>query len=921
MGHDRCGGAPLADILHFLLVPDKASGRKVRRALASDRTRGGVVVGTFGELLDHACKAYLLKPAETDWNDRLGEASRKLTDAFWSDSLNADLDGSVAVLDRELRRLLAALGPGRDLAPVEKSRLSDRGKRHLADLSRLHEMMGRVLPDDLATIQSLLAADGTDVHRIVKVYRKIGFPTLSPWQEALIGKLATDAKEACDPEFETILAGNLIPGPLGKAKSALRHLQENLFRTGPSKVALDDSVTCLGVRDLLEVAEIAAGMIQRALDDDSRLRASDIGLLLPGDGSCEDAVREVFSKAGLPVSGLEGAPRLRNLGGEAVFLFLATRRRPAPAMALAALYSSPLMPWDAATGNRLAMRIMKGKYRPEGSAEMSVEGRRMMDLLREEHEAPRSLAEALKTFGSLLAGSAPMARHVEAARAALESLGEAIRRIKGKDVPWEELTSLVPQAPVPSGAGLELTREGVALFLEGEEPWRAVRILFVLGFSGGRFPAGPDRSPVFDPPDTAALKSDHGFALETPEEGMARRRDLFLRQLGAVGDRVVFLAPLRDAMGEDLAPSGTITFMSRLFNGIQAPEDLLSILERESHRSRVKGLAVAPPANPVVSGVLDVRDPELKIDLLLDRSGKPRPLSASGFDTLMVSPLAWFLQREDIVPLRWAPEELDPMTKGTLAHEVFEYLFRAGIPLPTAEKIKSAAGKLLNEAILRLAPFLTGTEWYVERRNLLNDVETAALRWRELLVRCGANILGVETSLTGEFEGVPIRGRTDLLLSLPSGSIFVVDYKKSTSRSRRKCMEEGYDLQASLYRRMLRSGKVADGGVEALSGALKEGGEIGVLYYMMDDQRALTDTSGWIPRSVSGVQELGSEISRNGEVLVRERILALRAGNIPLNREDDGETFEKIGVKTYALEDSPLVMRFAHPAPAEEDVE
>jgi len=419
----------------------------------------------------------------------------------------------------------------------------------------------------------------------------------------------------------------------------------------------------------------------------------------------------------------------------------------------------------------------------------------------------------------------------------------------------------------------------------------------------------------------ASLKSDHGYALETPEEGMARRRSLFLRQLGGISERVVFLAPLRDAMGEDLAPSGTTTFMSRLFKGIQAPEDLLLILERESDRSRVKGLAVAPPADPVLAEILEVRDPDLKIDLLVDRSGKPRPLSASSLDTLMVSPLAWFLQREDIVPLRWAPEELDPMTKGTLAHGVFENLFRTDTPLPTAAKIKSAAGKLLNEAMLRLAPFLTGTEWYVERRNLLNDVETAALRWRELLHLSGATILGVETSLTGEFEGVPIRGRADLLFSLPSGRIFVVDYKKSTSRSRRTCMEEGYDLQTSLYRQMLRFGKVADGGGEALARALKEAGEIGVLYYMMDDQRALTDTSGWIPRSISGVEELGSEISVNGEVLVRERIRMMRSGKIPLNREDDAETFEKVGVKTYALEDSPLVMRFAHPAPAEEDVE
>ncbi len=133
--------------------------------------------------------------------------------------------------------------------------------------------MGRVLPDGLATIQRLLAADGADVLRIVKVYRKPGFPTLSPWQEALLGKLDADAAGAGDPVLEAILADCLFPGPTGKPKSALRHLQENLFRTGPSKVALDDSVTCLGVRDSLEAAEIAAGMIQRALNEDSRLQS------------------------------------------------------------------------------------------------------------------------------------------------------------------------------------------------------------------------------------------------------------------------------------------------------------------------------------------------------------------------------------------------------------------------------------------------------------------------------------------------------------------------------------------------------------------------------------------------------------------------------------------------------------------------
>jgi len=145
-------GGPLADILHFVLIPDKASGRKVRRALTSGGARCGVVVGTSGELVDQANRAYLPDPSETDWDARLGEAARKLSGAFWSESLKADPEGTLATVGWELRKLLDALGPGKVLRPAAKSSLSDRGKRHLTDLSRLHEAMGRILPDDLAVI-------------------------------------------------------------------------------------------------------------------------------------------------------------------------------------------------------------------------------------------------------------------------------------------------------------------------------------------------------------------------------------------------------------------------------------------------------------------------------------------------------------------------------------------------------------------------------------------------------------------------------------------------------------------------------------------------------------------------------------------------------------------------------------------------
>jgi hypothetical protein len=918
MSFDRSRGAPLADILHFLLVPDKASGRRVRRALATGGARCGVVVGTSGELVAQAGRAYLPAPPETDWDGRLNAAVRKLSGAFWSESLQTDPEGTLATIGRELRELLEALGPGKLLQPAAKSSLSDRGKRHLADLSRLHETMGRVLPDDLAVIQSLLAIDKSEAIRLIAVYRKDGFPVLSPWHEALARKLATDAGSKRLPELEAVLSETFAASPAGKGKSALRHLQENLFGSATSLVSPDDSVTCLAVRDYLEAVEVAAGIAQRALVADPKLQTSDIGLLMPGDGSCDDAVREVFTKAGLPVSGLEGPSRLRNIGGEAVFHFLVTRRRPAPAMALAALHASPLMPWDESTGNHLAMEIMGGEYNPGPPEGSTPEDRQMMELIRAIHATPKSLAVALAAFGSLLKGAGGMAKHAEAARSALESVISALGKVKGKEVPWEELTTLVPQAPVPSDAGMVLTREGIAVFREDEEPWRPVRLLFVLGFSEGRYPAVPGRSPVFDAADKTSLKNVLGIAVETADEVMSRRRALLLRQLRVVGDRVVFLAPLRDAMGDPLAFSGTSAFMARLFQGVRAPEDLFLTQERESHRAKVKGLATAPPAAPDFSGVvIEVDDPNLSCDLLAGVGGKLEPVTPSGLETLMVSPLAWFLDRMRISPLPWAPEVLDPMTRGTLAHAVFEGLFNPAGNIPDAASIPGAVEKLLNEAIRKRAPFLAGSGWYVERETLRKDIETAAIRWRKILEIIRAKILGAETSLSGVFDGIPIRGRTDLLLSLPSGRVFVVDYKKSSSGTRRKCMEEGYDIQASLYRTMLRSGAVVDGGGDAPAKALEAGAGIGVLYYMMDDQRALTDTSGWIPRTVSGVQELGGGISVNGEELVRQRIRALRTGRIPLNREDDEERFREIGVKTHALAATPLIARFSHPVSEE----
>ena len=67
----------MTDVLHFLLVPDKAAARRVRRAIASRDACAGTVVGTWGELVDQARRAYLLPPVDAP----AAERARKVPEA------------------------------------------------------------------------------------------------------------------------------------------------------------------------------------------------------------------------------------------------------------------------------------------------------------------------------------------------------------------------------------------------------------------------------------------------------------------------------------------------------------------------------------------------------------------------------------------------------------------------------------------------------------------------------------------------------------------------------------------------------------------------------------------------------------------------------------------------------------------------
>jgi hypothetical protein len=246
---------------------------------------------------------------------------------------------------------------------------------------------------------------------------------------------------------------------------------------------------------------------------------------------------------------------------------------------------------------------------------------------------------------------------------------------------------------------------------------------------------------------------------------------------------------------------------------------------------------------------------------------------------------------------------------------VFEWLFPIGSDLPDEATIRQKVPGLLNRAIMSIKPFMLGAEWQVERNHLENETLVAALRWRELLEQLGARIVGVEAWLHGNLDGIPLHGAADLLLGLPDGRLYVVDYKKSKSKKRKERMQAAFDSQASLYRIMLETGGVSSHKSEDVDREVKQAKEIGVLYYLLNDQVALTDTDGWLDAGLDGVEELAGDVSSQALKLIRQRLAEVQKGKVCLNNEDDEKWFDKnAGLKLYALDNGPLMRLFMHPS-------
>jgi hypothetical protein len=897
------------------LVPDAGAARRVRRLVVERCACDGVVVGTWCELIEWARRAYLLPEEADNWQAAFADALRTLDDAFWAESCKVAPAETAMAVERALTELVAATDPAQATLVPGMESLEARPRRHLADLVRLVSALDGRLPPELEAIRSLLAGDVTQGLRPVRVITAAGVPALTRWRAALVDKLNHDAGPGDAAEAE--LAGTLsaVLAPVDSAPGALGVLQTRLYEPAGEKAPLNGTVQWVGVRDFLQEAEVAAGMVQRMLGEDPSLRPMDIGLLLPDDFEYAIAVEDAFRLGGLALSGLPAERWRRDLGREAVFHFLYCRQKPAPAMALAVVLSSPLMPWSREDGAVLAQAVMDGNYELKVLKGATTESCAMLSLLQEGDTEPTTLREALSRFAGLLGGGEEFGAHVGQARQAVDELAGLLGTMRVID--WAGLRRAATPRLITSGDTQAFNLEGVTVWRAGQEPWRPVRRLIVLGFAQGRYPEALARNAVFSAEDLEQVQIHTGLPLENPSQALGQRRARLRRQLAAIGEAVTFLVPRRDPSGAAQSASESLVFMHQLFAGPESADELVVDLDAESGRARANGVAFAAPAPPAAPRMLVIEDLEFGRDLVAlrkDAEGDPKPESPSSLETLMVSRLAWLLRRLDAEPIEWAPEAADPKLLGTVAHEVFEGLFGPGVPLPAREEVPERVERLVEDVLTRMAPFLRASRWTVERQHFTAQTVKAAQAWRDTVEQLGAEVIAAEEWLAGEWSGIRIHGQTDLILGLPGKRLLVVDYKRSSSRKRLTQMQRGFDSQASLYRAMLSSGGPKDPNKAELAARLRAANETGVVYYLMNDRVAVSDSALPGAAAIPSWRTVDGDIAGQALAAIAQRLAEVRCGRLRLNRVSDRQYFEKeAGITPYALDESPLIAAYTLP--------
>lgn len=895
-----------------MLVPDHLCAYQAKKLLAEQGLRH-VKVGDFSMLLQTLSELWLVPMPKDDWDDQFQQSALSLSNCFWSASCKVDQQSTLLAVKKSLLFALDALSLREtqlSLNMVNNNANNARTPRYLNDLSNLFNVMKGQRPQQQALAQAWLLAVQQGRQPLEEL-TLIGFGAWGDyalWQREILTEidlstsgllLENDAFLQVTRVLETQLPV-MIPQQNDSSKKLVQHQPTHLL-----------GLVC---RDKIELCHTTASMVQQAIEKGAT--PENMAIVYPHNSDYASTLMPFLTKAGIAVSNANPQTTWVDWQSHLIRDLILYQTQHHPALALQAIVTNALMPWSWQKGFDYAHQIAQGRsdFTKKSDHEKEVDTSNP-DTIDTDHEQPYQ-----QRVASLLALFAPNAittltasnlidwvksvialvnQHIifsPLTKARMQERLAMMESLFHDDDPIEKQLSLFlnqwhcDDLHISQGEG-RYKQSAVWLVSDQEELPFTVDHLWVVGLQEGHFdPQRPNTGAIALTEWAEVRLGTHLFAkLHTYFTDQQHQSAHLHSMLTKVTGRCFLLRAKQDLDGQPLREGRLVHQLQETFGATFVPvmlaEDVYLIREQND----------CQPLTDAQAPLTLHFNTNLQTALTQFNAGKARPESPSSLEKLMVSPLAWLLNRMHLESRLWAEQSLDIMLQGTIAHKVFECY---------GKNNQSSFNDLFTSALAELAPFLLQNQWRMERAHLAQEIHAAFDVFTAWVQQEGWTIIKVEELLTGQLWNTAMTGFADAILK-KGNDFFILDYKKSKSKDRVTRLKAGYDLQTYIYRKLYcqQNQTVVEGNI--ITG-----------YYNLQDKVLLVDQA--IASSAQPVLSIQTPAiavnnqSLNAVTLIDQRMQEIQKGEIVMNQAQDKAVWDKRGIKMYALELS-MINRFLLP--------
>ncbi|MEZ8023006.1 PD-(D/E)XK nuclease family protein [Vibrio sp. 1F255] len=914
--------------MYFILMPDAISSRQCRALLANEN-KVNVKVGTSLSLFEQIAELWLLEfdfdQATAKFDESLKRAAYKLSNSFWYKSLITDESTTLHELSASIKHVFANLPLSQQFEDFSCLDAPTRVKNYWQDLIALSQEMHDLRPAEQAFAKQwfdlLDTCEPLESFEII-IPKSMSLPV---WLQQAVECLNKNISLCPTSDTEHTALQAMVDEIYDSqpCNSSLGALALGLFSADktPLSISLDNELSIISARDAWEECQTLVSRLQTLLYT-TPVALADIAIVLPKQSPHLGLLHNLLSKAGIRFSSLNKPSNEYQwdlqLLKELIALYVIKKQseKLVDPLQYASVLVNPLMPWSLSYGQskfrsykKEPSEFLKHLETSDNKTEKQVV---LLNLL----FSPWAEHSTLTSWLDNIAKSLRQKKGSNSLTSFKKQLDE-IRDIITDESEESALLSVarhLQPTTISSDSSEHWLVDSVLLLTEQDTLLKPVEHLFILGFNQGSYQATPSIPGVFQIDQWRALaKSIETTFIESKQSAVngtvtfdllspllkdSEFINNFKRLFNKTKSGVHISLSEQTFSSERLLPSYALQELAILLQseGSIEPDDLVLPIKRCPQNVPFLSYESGVACTDASSSIEQSSELDLGVNLLAlhtDKDGNQKPESPSSLNDMMLSPLAWLLKKQHIIPQPWEVATLDARVKGLVVHCVFEHHFKGTF---------TDFDILFNHAIEKEAPFLDQARWRLDKKALKSETEITLNNLVEWCDNAGWSSDMQEQKLTGKYFGIPIKGTVDAVFK-KNNQRLILDYKTRASKELINCINQGFDLQTKLYTEMIKQINV-DANVEYVSG-----------YYSTKDSEIVSDKDiENKPGSVSVVPPKNpiQSPTKMAEDTVAERLAKLREGKVMLNQAGDTKEWDKRGISLmkYVLNDNPLVRAF-----------